>query len=1188
MFLKSIELRGFKSFADRTELTFTNGITSIVGPNGSGKSNISDAVRWVLGEQSVKNLRGGKMEDVIFSGTQFRKPVGLCQVSLTLDNEDKLLPLEYASVTILRRIYRSGESEYYINNTKCRLKDIYELFMDTGIGKEGYSIIGQGKIDAVLSGKPEDRRRLLEEAAGIVKFKWRKEESEKKLKSTNENLTRIEDILGTYRERLGPLNVENKKAVRFLKLSEGLREKEINLLINSIDKLQIEIDNLDKVIVEGKNCVKKLNLDFALLKCDVDNYNKRLSDIEKDKMDHEKKYYESKSKVQALNSDIDILKEKISNAEKNIEKIVLEHETIKNKFIAAVKQKDLRESEFSTQIKIQKKLISEIYKREMTLNKIIKNIYDKDTLVKNLKDNGIEYLSSISNIKNNIISLEEDIKKIKDKEDYIKKSCSNYENSIKINIATISVIKSQIEDIEKKVEEDKTAIRKNKCEIENFRQFLKKYTDELKEINDDYMKFTTSRNMLISLDKQYEGYNRAAKILMTDIKSGKAKVNSDSCFLLGEVIEVEKKFEIAVEIVLGAAISDIITLDENLARKLIIYLKVNNIGRATFLPLNIIKSRKIPKSRCPYNIDGYLGIASDIVNYDPKFKNAVESVLGRTIISADLDSALKIAKSTNYTIKIVTLKGEIISPGGSMTGGSLKSRTGNVLGRKREICDLENKIKVMEKNKKSIGNIISKYQNNVQEYDEANLNLKDEIYSKNIDLIKLKEKINNINNENVKLNKNINVSRNEISNISENIKRFISELKNKRHNLKELNLKQEANNKNILDLEKELKEKNSNIDDFRNSLTEMKIKKAKLGEGLTNKSNSIKEIENNIEEMKLRMSNLETEKKELNSSRESFILKIDDNKIKIKTIEGNICEFEHNIDKLKKEQISIKEKIRNSDENSRSLAIRINKTEDEIHKYQLRLTKFSTEKKNLNLKLNSDLEITYEDGIKYRTYIKNIDAFKKKIDFLKKEISSIGSVNLGAIEEYKEVREKVEFMNLQKEDLINGGRELENVIFEMTKKMKTLFSKNFVTLRKNFNETFMELFKGGSADLKLIDGDELTGNIDITVQPPGKKLQNINLMSGGEKGLSAIALLFAILKMKPSPFCILDEIEAALDDVNVSRYAEFLRKFSKDTQFIVITHRKGTMEASDVMYGVTMEEKGVSKIVSVDLNEKVS
>ncbi|MCH3964013.1 MAG: chromosome segregation protein SMC [Clostridium sp.] len=1188
MFLKSIEIRGFKSFADRTELIFTKGITSIVGPNGSGKSNISDAVRWVLGEQSIKNLRGGKMEDVIFSGTQFRKPLGLCQVSLNLDNEDKSLPLEYTSVTITRRIYRSGESEYYINNTRCRLKDIYELFMDTGIGKEGYSIIGQGKIDAVLSGKPEDRRRLLEEAAGIVKFKWRKEEAEKKLKNTDENLMRIEDILSTYRERLEPLRIENEKANRFLELSEGLKEKEINLLINLIDKLQIEIDDLDKIISEGENYVKKLNSDFAVLKCDIDRCNKELSDIEKEKLDCEKKYYDSKSKIQKLHSNIDVLKEKISNSENNIEKIDSEYGVIKNKLSEVFKQKYLQEKELSDQIEIQKKLSGEIEERGRALNEIIKNICDRDDLLKKLKDNQIEYLSSMSNIKNNMVSLKDNIKKIDDKDDYIKRSCSDCENSIKINNATISTIKSQIEDIEKRVENDRTAIEKNKSEIKSSRENLKKYTYELKRADDDYMKATAGLNMLANLEKQYEGYNRSSKILMKDIKSGRTGVNNDRCFLLGEIIEVEKKFEIAVEIALGAAISNIITLDDNIAKKLIDYLKANNLGRATFLPLNIIKNRKISESRRMCDINGYLGIASDIVNYDSRFENAVGNILGRTIISEDLDSALKIAKATNYTMRIVTLKGEVVNAGGSMTGGSLKSKMSNVLGRKRQINDLKNKIKAMDKDRNSLSNVIGEHQRNIQELDELNLNLKDDIYSKNIDIVKFKEKINTINSENIKLKKNMDISKKELLGISRQKETFVLELENKKIDLKELNLKQETNNKNILDLEKEIEGKNSNIDDSRNRLTEIKVEKAKLDENIMNRSFSIERICSDIEEMELKIDNLKVQKNELCSDKKKFSIEIENNKNEIKIVKMGISELEQDIDRLKKRQISLKEKINYSNENSRLLAVKINKQEEKIHKHQISLTKLSTEKKNLNLKLNSDLEITYEKGTKYRTYIENIDVFKKKIDSLKKEISNIGAVNLGAIEEYRGVKEKVDFMSLQKEDLVNGGKELENVITEMTEKMRILFNKNFEKLRKNFNETFIELFKGGSADLKLTEGDELTGNIEITVQPPGKKLQNINLMSGGEKGLSAIALLFAILKMKPTPFCILDEIEAALDDVNVSRYAEFLKRFSANTQFIIITHRKGTMEASDVMYGVTMEEKGVSKVVSVDLSEKAS
>ncbi|WP_279146250.1 chromosome segregation protein SMC [Clostridium tyrobutyricum] len=1188
MYLKAIEIRGFKSFADKTKLTLTNGVTSIVGPNGSGKSNISDAVRWVLGEQSVKNLRGGKMEDVIFSGTQFRKPVGLCQVSLNLDNSDKALPLDYTSITVLRRLYRSGESEYYINSTRCRLKDIYELFMDTGIGREGYSIIGQGKIDAVLSGKPEDRRSLLEEAAGIVKFKWRKGEAEKKLKNTNENLIRIDDIMSAYKDRLEPLSIENDKANRFLKLSEGLKEKEINLLIHSIDEIRVKVEKLRDIVAEKKENVDNLNLKFVNLKCKIDKFNKNIDNIIVDRRNCEKNYYDSKSEVQALRSKVELLKEKISNIENIMKKNDLEYDTLKKKMYSTIDEKTLKNNELSKLCNIQVELNNEIEEHQCNLDKYVQTVYNKNELIRNLKDSQIEYLSTISNLKNSISTFTEDIKKTIDKIENLKETYTGYENSLRINFSTKDVIDLQIRDIEKKIKKYEAKIVENKKSIINQKNYLKKFQQELKQINSIHMRYEANRNMLINLDNQYEGYNRAVKMLMKHIKSGKAQVEQNSCFVLGEIIKVDKQFEVAIEIALGGAISNIITKDEKMAKHLIKYLKSNNLGRATFLPLTIIKARKISENKLFSKIDGYLGIASDIVECDSYFKNALEYVLGRTIISRDIDSALNIAKTSNYTVRIVTLQGEIVNPGGALTGGSLKSKASNIIGRKREIKSIDIKLGESEGKIKSISQLISNYEESIRKFDEENLNLRDDIYSKNIDITELKGKINNINNENLKLEKNIDISKKQIQNHDIEIKEYKKELESKKLTLKNFNNKQSFNNESILTLEEDLKGKNETIDNTREKLTALKIKKAKVDEGILNINNALKNHEENINEFKNKILNLKNEANDFNSNIKKYYEEIKKNKLDIEEKNNCILKFENIIKKLKIDEIKIKDKVKILNGDSQNLALEINKKEQELHKSQLNLTKFIANEENMYSKLNSDMKITYEEALKYKFKIENVEEFKTKIQNLKKQISDIGVVNLGAIEEYKELKQKVDFMESQKQDLINANNELNNVIYEMTDKIKVVFNANFNKLRKNFNETFKELFKGGSADIIITNGDELTGDIDITVQPPGKKLQNINLMSGGEKGLSAIALLFAILKMKPTPFCILDEIEAALDDANVARYAEFLKKFSKSTQFIVITHRKGTMEVSDVLYGVTMEEKGISKIVSVDLNENIS
>ncbi|MCT8976849.1 chromosome segregation protein SMC [Clostridium sp. CX1] len=1188
MFLKFIEIRGFKSFADKTELVFKNGVTSIVGPNGSGKSNISDAVRWVLGEQSVKSLRGGKMEDVIFAGTQFRKPVGLCQVSLTLDNEDKKLPLDYTDITISRRLYRSGESEYYINNTQCRLKDIHELFMDTGIGKEGYSIIGQGKIEAVLSGRPEERRSLLEEAAGIVKFKWRKEEAEKRLQNTEANLVRIDDILSTYQERIEPLRIENEKAKRFIKLSEELKNKEVNIIIHSIEKLQKKIEEIEGSI-RGMNLnADELNSSLLKLKDDIRNWSEEIENLNAKNTNNRKEYYDSKSRKQAIESETKLLNERLANLNSIIEKNLIELKEVESKTDIFLSDEALQVEEISSLKAKQTEIDKQINELVTEIESMEASILDKSNLIKKLKDDQIEYLSIASNLKNNIAILNNDIETIKDKISSIRNSCESYLHSIKINSSTKEILTKQIEEITGKVAEFESRIKSNKQQINRLNVDLSEREKEIKALNNLHSKLEANHNMLVNLDKQYEGYNRAVKVLMGDVIKGKASVDKNSCFVLGEIIKVEKKFETAIEIALGGAISDVITKDEDVAKVLIKYLKSNNIGRATFLPLTIVKGKKVSGETELKKIEGYIGVASTLIGYEERFTNAVEYILGRTIICNDMDSALKIAKKSNYSFKIVTLSGEVVNPGGSLTGGSLQHRSTNIIGRKREIEDIKLKLKETEENLIRVTSSGQKLAKDIKLLDEENLNLKDEVYFQNIETTKVKGKINAIDTESGKLKESLLVSNKEIELLSDKLKESVKELSIKEKELEEIKKNQSGNDELIINLEQELKEKSDTIIDGKERLTHYKIKKAQIDENVINKTSVLEKIKGDINDLKLKQRKIADENKKSDRSIEEYGKQIIINNGEVENIETYILKLEETIKNQDIEIIKIKEKVSIHSKRVEDLQLLINKKEEELHKTQLALAKHTSEKESLYSKLNDELEITYAEALEHKREIENIDTYKKDILSLKNSISALGVVNLGAIEEFKELIEKVGFMTTQREDLINAKEELLSLINEMTDKMKIVFNENFNKLRKNFDETFKELFKGGSADLILSEGDELTGNIDITVQPPGKKLQNINLMSGGEKGLSAIALLFAILKMKPTPFCILDEIEAALDDANVVKYAEFLKKFSENIQFIVITHRKGTMEASDILYGVTMEEKGISKIVSVDLSREAS
>ena len=758
MFLKSLEIRGFKSFADKTELRFKGGITAVVGPNGSGKSNVSDSVRWVLGEQSVKNLRGGKMEDVIFSGTQFRKPLGLAQVSLTLDNLDGTLSTDYNEVTVTRRIFRSGETEYLINNQKCRLKDITELFMDTGIGKEGYSIIGQGKIDAILSGKPEDRRALLEEAAGIVKYKSRKEEAEKRLDNTDSNLVRIRDIIATYEERLEPLKVEKEKAEKYKFLAEELKVKEVSILVNNIDKISKDIDILSNEIEKREKSIEEKREKFKIHKSILDELQDKIENIENKSKLEKDEYYTKKEEYTNHIRDIDLFKERINNfksliekeeneiklLKENLEKVNLEKRNLEEK----LNERSKENSEKALEIKSVESLIDEI---SIKINKI-----EKELSI--LKNNEFEIISKNSDITNKIQSLEKEIKEKSYTQENLDKSIVTLEGNLSINIGTIEEVKATLinaKDNILKLEEEIILVKR---ELTKTHSLLNSQDNKIKILAKKINESEATHNTLENLEKHYEGYNRTVKNLMEHVAKGKVFGVKD-IKVLGEVFEVEKKYEVAIEIALGGAISNVITISDIDAKNLISYLKSKGLGRATFLPLNIIKGKKLEVPNEIKSAKGYIGVASDIIKYDMKYKGIIDYNLGRTIIAENMDYAINISKIAKHNYKIVTLTGEVINPGGALTGGSIQGKSANLLGRKREIEELaENIINL----KDEYNNEVSKFNDikvKIKSLDEEILNKREEIHSKNIELTVLEGEMKNLLSDKDKLNKNIESSK---------------------------------------------------------------------------------------------------------------------------------------------------------------------------------------------------------------------------------------------------------------------------------------------------------------------------------------------------------------------------------------------------------------------------------------------
>ncbi|MBP1888538.1 chromosome segregation protein [Clostridium moniliforme] len=1185
MFLKSLELRGFKSFADKTEFKFKKGVTAVVGPNGSGKSNISDAVRWVLGEQSVKTLRGGKMEDVIFSGTQYRKPLGLAQVSITLDNSDEVLKTDYNEVKVTRRIFRSGETEYLLNNNKCRLKDIINLFMDTGIGKEGYSLIGQGKIEAILSGKAEDRRALLEEAAGIVKYKYRKNEAEKKLSNTDDNLVRIRDIISTYEERLEPLKIEMEKALKFKDLSNELREKEVSLIVNTIKNIEKDLNVFNEDL---NNRIKEINLKKEKLKLkreDLKNIEENIEELDRKTTDKKLEYFTKKEDITKAKSDIELFNERIKNLNSILEKNKFEEYGINSKNTDLHKEKELLQKQLLNKKEEEKNINEEILKLEEKNKALNLKINNLEYELKTLKNNELELLRGNSNIKNKITEVKSNIKGKEERKDRIDSSLKNIDSNIKINRSSFNGLKLKIESEEKEFEILKEKLYSNKQSLGKLNNIFSKKENEIKAKNISLSKLQANKTILEGLENQYEGYNRSLKNLMESV-SKNLTPHTKGIEVLGEIFEVPKGYETAIETSLGSAISNVITDTENVAKDLIEYLKKNKLGRITFLPLNIINGKRIIIDNRVKEIDGYLGIASEIVKFDSKYTKIMDYSLGRTLICTNMESAFKIAKITNYKNRIVTLEGEVLNAGGALTGGSIKGKASNILSRKREIDDLKKRISIEKEILESLSKELEKLKNERKTIDEKILNYTDKAHEIKIEIVTNKSELSNLENEIKKLNINLNSLQDEKKSLDEEILSLNKKLEEYEYNLNKLTDENSLNKERAVELENIIEKEKEYIKEYNLKLTDVRIAKASADADIQNKINEIIRKDNEFKDGELKIEKIKKENKEaledINRSKKEIEEKkniIEENSKRIIILEEIFKEDEIN-------KIKFKEEFRKIDSLIIEMREIINKEEGELNKREILKAKSEMEIENYYKKLNEELDLTYEEALEIAKPIENLVLFKENVHSIKRRISSLGTVNLAAISEYEEVSEKYNFMTSQEQDLEKAKEELISVISEMTSKMKVLFNENFKILNKNFNETFRELFKGGSAELILGEGDELTCNIEINVMPPGKKLQNINLMSGGEKVLSAIALLFGILKMKPTPFCILDEIEAALDDANVYRYAEFLKKFSeKNIQFIVITHRKGTMEVSDIMYGITMEEKGISKVVSVDLTK---
>ena len=1181
MYLKRLEMQGFKSFADKTVLEFMPGITSVIGPNGSGKSNISDAIRWVLGEQSMKSLRGSKSEDIIFAGTQNRKSLGFAEASLVFDNTDGKLPVEYTEVTVTRKIYRSGESGYYINKTPCRLKDVLELFMDTGIGKDGYSIIGQGKIDEILSNKSEDRRHIFEEAAGIVKYRVRKVESEKKLEHTKLNLLRINDILSEIESNIEPLRIQSEKARKFLDLREELKSIEVGLFLYNIESYK---EKLQKVI-EDNEILKSQNEEASNKMQEISDLKEKLKqeidDITNNIENMQNLGFESEKEKERLNSEINISKERITNNKENDNRYNAEIEEIKLRIKDLEEEKKAKLDKKNNLFTNKEKFKKELEEKEKELEEANKKLSSKELEIEEKKkivsdntDAKYEKQANISTIEANLENIEKRKKQIATEIDF---NISELD-STRLTKEEIAKVFYEIEDKKNKATKSLNEISSKSEETE---RKIKEYDDTINKLSSEYRIKESRLKFLKETEREKEGYIRSVKNLLLDCEKDNS-LKKGLHGVLASILKTPKEYETAIEMTLGAALQNVVTETEQDAKKLVEHLRKNNLGRASFLPISTVKGKKLEKYNSK-NINGIQGIASDLVEYNKKYEQIVLSFLGRTVIVDDMDTAIALAKQNNYSFRIVTLKGDLINPSGAITGGSVAQKTVNILGRAREIEDLEKELK-------KINSKIEKIQQEKEEYLNDSESVLEEINSlekslQEIDIVYAadKQKLIAVEENIDRIQKRLEKLKAEKTELE---KQKEEEIKNKEQEeadikrISEENIKLNAIIEQFANLNKD---NQTYIDDLNMDVTNLKISVS-----------SFDESESSIDEMVERI-NLDIENN--NSSIESKIKQKENIKLDNETLENNIKELlekineidekvnnsGNQVNELKTQRIEKNNSLSKAEKDYESQFEVIEGLKEQIVKIDVKKSKLEQDIEDVVNKLWEEYELTPNNVGEYQKP-ENVQSTTKQVNKLRSQIKELGSINVDSIEEYNTTKQRYDFMCEQRLDLEDGIAKLKKVIQDMTSTMKTQFAKQFEIINKNFGEVFKELFGGGKAELILTDPENiLECGIDIHVQPPGKKLQNMTLLSGGEKAFTAIALLFAILKINPSPFCVLDEIEAALDDVNVFRYADYLKKFTNNTQFLVITHRKGTMEAADTVYGITMEENGISKLLSMKL-----
>lgn len=1181
MVLKTLEMQGFKSFPDKTVLNFGKGITAVVGPNGSGKSNISDAVRWVLGETSTKSLRGSKMEDVIFGGTSARKALGFAQVQLTLDNSDRTLKDKGDTVTVLRRYYRSGESEYKIDGENVRRRDIHELFMDTGLGSDGYSMVGQGKIDSIISQKNEDRRELFEEASGISLFRHKRTDATRRLEQAQENLVRLLDILGELESRVEPLRKQSEKAKKFIELSDEKKTLEIGVWVNKINRFTNELR-------EQEHKIDAANASYEI--CE-----KELKDIENEIEEIAQKTASLNMEIEQIRTGSKVYEEEAlrKDGEASVLETTLSHnnETIE-RLRNDIGDADNAEASIDTQIEEKKQLISKNEKLLEDKKQELKNVTDE---MNNLISSNEEFSKLTVELNQKITALTlklsdcrvkcsqavSSIEEIKSRQSIVDGNISDCEKEIESVILLKNESSSKLEGLNGRIDENNNSMSGYRLRLENKTKNAERIKSELDKTLSDLSQKQSKAKMLLDLEKNMEGFSGAVKSVMRQAQS---KALSGIHGPLSQLITVDNDYSVAVEVALGAAMQNIVTSNEADAKRAIYYLKNNHLGRATFLPISAIKPRALDEKGLDDNL-GFVAVASDLVECKKEYRDIVSNLLGRVVVVEDMDCAIGISKRYSNRFKLVTLDGQVINPGGSMTGGS-QSKGAGILSRGNQIDELNAQALELEK---TADELKAKYKTAIEEANFA----ASEVQGAEADLQQAKEELIRAQGEDKLICERLDAlnetksslvtekdsalgrinalektqadAENDIKSIEAQIKSSEAELIKTTGNAEALNAKREEYGRRNQEINLALVTLTKDAESARISVEELELRK-------NTQSDRVKTIEDEISSIEERNNNLLLSIEEIKNSAEALREKAKQSDAQVQAQINQRNEFEKRTFELRGN-----EKNKNQDRE---------KLSGEIVRLDERKLAMQKEYDELNDMLFEQYELTKHEAEALNIVIDDMSQAKKRLHEIKVAIKSLGSINVGAIEEYKEVSERYTFLKEQVDDVEKSKSELLKIIDDLTASMSEKFLEQFKKINEEFKISFADFFGGGKGEIILEEPDNcLESPIEIKIQPPGKSVQNINLFSGGEKSLAAMALLFSVLKVQPAPFCIYDEVEAALDDVNVERFAKYMRKMTDKTQFISITHRRGTMEEADVLYGVTMQEKGVSKLIELQTAE---